>query len=466
MARLWAMYVEDEIGDATDRFQREISSAGFEVARAYSAEEARACLSEVSRDGRLVDLIVLDRKLPPGQGSPATETVGDRLFEELEAQYPDSPIVVLTGFSDEDFALLVLQRENTLELGVPNSVQRVVHIKKGKALQFRETLQKVGGALQRTEGIALEGAPAARPARRVLKRVGQLFDGAVVHVKPATGGASDASVWLCDVESLDGRWLTSVVVKIGARDEPRPSGGFMASVPAANAAQPMHFVSGACGGATGHVAPLAGRGTSSLAEVLGADETEAVEAVGKVVALLDQVHLAVMSLPLSQFVEPLVEWSRAREIANSFDIPLPPESLPVPTHHGCLHGDLHPGNVLMNGGQPVFIDFDRQRSGSLLIDSMSLALGAVFNKEGPLRNAVPDAELVESCLLGSGDESIWFAACFATWSQRGFGERERWAGLLAYCLRQLKYPDVLTDDDRRTLALNLARRSSEALEDS
>lgn len=466
MARLWALYAEDEVGKATDRFQREITSAGFDVVRAYSSREALTALAEASARGEIVDLIVLDRQLPEVLGDRAVEHTGDRLFEEIEAQYPDTPIIVLTGFSDEDFALLVLQRRNTLDLGLPNEIQRICHFKKGKALNFREALARIGGALRQTEDIALEGAPENRATRRVLKRVGQLFGGVVVRARPAASGSSDADVWLCEVFAHDGRWLTSVVVKIVPQDSARPAGGFMASVPQANAAQPLHRIEGACGGLGGHVAPLAGRELASIADVLLTDEASAVEAASSVVRLLDGIPAAMISLTLDEFVAPLIEWARAEEIAQEHGILLPDRQLSVPTHHGCLHGDLHPGNVLMDSRRPVFIDFDRQRSGSLILDYLSLALGAVFNKAGPLRAKPPTVAVVEQVVAGPGDGSTWYGACAASWDIRQFGHRERWSGLLAFTLRQLKYDDILEDSARRSLAIQSANRASAVLIDS
>lgn len=466
MARPWALYVEDELGEATDRFQREIADAGFEVVRAYSAAEARTVLAEVETTHGMVDLVVLDRKLPEQVGDRAAESTGDDLFRQVEAAYPDVPMIVLTGFSDEDFALLVLQRRNVLELGLDEPVQRVTHIKKRQALEFRKVLRTLGAALRQTEDVALEGPVTSRPTRRVLKRAGQLFGGAVVDARPAVGGLSDAAVWLCDVVANDGRLLTSVVVKTGVHGDVRPSGGFMASIPPASAALPSHMLAGACGGACGHVAPLAGKESVSLADLLASDEVGAVDAVAHVLEILDGVASATTSLRLDGFVASLVDWPRAEKIAAGFAIDLPNPGLPVPTHQGCLHGDLHPGNVLLVHGRPVFIDFDRQRSGSLIVDSLSLALGAIFNKAAPFRDRVPSLDLVESWIRGGAEPSTWLGACARSWSARGFGERERWAAVLAYALRQLKYPDVLEDTARRTLAVGLAGRASMVLRES
>lgn len=463
MARPWALYVEDEVGEATDRFEREIAEAGFVVVRAHNAAEAQACLADVVASNGLVDLVVLDRKLPEQDGDRAVESTGDSLFQAVEANFPDSPIIVLTGYSDEDFALLVLQRRNALDIGQEDLTQRVVHFKKSQSLEFRRQLRAIGAALRETEDVALEGPVAAQPTRRVLKRVGQLFGGAEVNARPAVGGLSDAAVWICAVVARDGRALTSVVVKTGAFGDARPSGGFMASVPPANAAQPIHLISGACGGACGHVAPLAGAESVSLADLLASDEPRAVDAVARVVAVLDGVDSATTSLPLQDFVAPLIDWARAEQVAVGLAIELPSPDLPIPTHRGCLHGDLHPGNVLLVEERPVFIDFDRQRVGSLILDGISLALGAVFNKAGPMRDRVPTVVDVEAAVCGEQGASAWVSACAASWSVRGFGQRERWAGVLAYALRQLKYTDVLDDADCRALAVGLARRASEVL---
>ena len=240
----------------------------------------------------------------------------------------------------------------------------------------------------------------------------------------------------------------------------------MASVPPPNAAQPTHRIEGACGGLSGHVAPLAGREPASIADILLTNQASAVAAVSSVVRLLDEIPAAMISLPMNEFVAPLIEWARAEEIAQEHGILIPDRHLLVPTHQGCLHGDLHPGNVLMDSERPVFIDFDRQRSGSLIMDYLSLALGAVFNKAGPLSANPPTLADVEQVVSGPGDDSTWYGACSASWDTREFGQRERWSALLAFALRQLKYDDILEDSARRSLAIQLANRASAVLLES
>ena len=88
------LLVEDESHDAAfiQRMLAEWPSARFEVEHCTRLAEALERLTETT-----FDVVLLDLSLPDSQGLPT--------FEAVQQHAPGMPIVVLSGFDDEDVAL-------------------------------------------------------------------------------------------------------------------------------------------------------------------------------------------------------------------------------------------------------------------------------------------------------------------------------------------------------------------------
>src|SRR5438093_6963870 len=76
---------------------------GFEVQVATSGEQALAWLTEgASQDERSYEAIVLDNKLP--------DYYGLELLARLKERAPNTPIIMVTGYRDDELALEALRR--------------------------------------------------------------------------------------------------------------------------------------------------------------------------------------------------------------------------------------------------------------------------------------------------------------------------------------------------------------------
>ena len=132
------------------------------------------------------------------------------------------------------------------------------------------------------------------------------------------------------------------------------------------------------------------------------------------------------------------------------------ETLPVQASQGCIHGDLHCGNVLVKSdGDAVLIDFGDTGLGFNALDPIALELSLVFHPDAEklgLRNSlitnlhswldterfVQDARLLPMV-----------TACRDWAHDVGGGDISVWASAYAYALRQLKYETI---DPRITVA--------------
>lgn len=460
------LYVDDEETEPIASFAEVLRHAGFEVVRAKCASEAEAFVA--SDEGQELGLVVLDRKIPVDVGGVAAEAVGDGLFAAVNERLTDIPIIVLSGYTDEEHARWVLQRPGDL-FAHGAVIRRFQHYRKGDSLEFQQAVAEVGHALVDIEAIELRGAGEDRSVRRLLKRVGQTYGGTLVRAAATEDGLSTASVWLCDVLSSDGRSLARLVVKVGSFGSAKPTGGFLASIRHNMRATPTEVIGGFCGGLAGVVAPLAGSDAKPLNALLRSSEADAGEVATEVLAELSRVPSAQRLLPLSEVVAPLVAWPDLVSRLESAAIAVPASDLAVNVSVSQVHGDLHPGNILFDAEQGVcIIDFDSQFVGSAAYDALTLGLGAIFHKAGGLRENKWDGDSIVSVLHG-GDAADatgrWVERCVAACAARELAEgREYWAVLLAYASRQLGFPDVIKMPALRELAGQIAAAASEQLQ--
>lgn len=467
MSNRSVLYVEDEDAEPVPSFTALLESSGFAITRARSAQEARVFLRE-ERAAEL-DLVVLDRKIPSRSGGVASEAVGDALFSEINDRHVDIPIVVLSGYTDEDHARWVLQRPGDLHLSGA-VVRRFQHYRKGDSIEFQASVEAIGRCLMATDAVELEGSVVGFSKRRLLKRVAQLLGGTAIRARASDEGHTDALVWLCEVMSADGRRVANVAVKAVPVGGAKPTGGFMASIRSNMRSTPTDVVQGCCGGLVGVVSPLAGAGARPLQAVLLADESAAHGVALSVLGELALLDRSQRQVPVSDVGNGYFGWAAACDRLRQFGLVPPDESLPVHVTFVQAHGDLHPGNVLVLEEQPpCVIDFDSQFAGSAVFDPLMLGLGAVFNRAGALRSVEWTVEAIVSVLRGEEPIDLagrWVRLAVDACLDRQLVRREFWAVLLVYCAKQLKYDDVVDEPRLRQLAIALAELSLSRLADS
>lgn len=462
-----AILVEDEPSAA--RFTTDaLTTAGFDVV-VYT--DALSAQEHVDSTADLIDLLVLDRRLPLRAGEAPSDTVGDDLLTAMLLKHPDLVAIVFSGHTGFEHLQFATTERGVVSLGTEAFVfDRVRLFEKGQSLEFDEYVMKVHTALSALQDIQITGIdPAELTAhnRRLLRRVAFEFGGSSIDARALAGGLTESPVWLCSIESQHGS-TARVVVK--RQIKTREPGGFQNLCPAQITAGVVGTIRGFCGGFYVTIQQLVGSNPAPLLGLINTDQATAVEATTALREFLGQMSIGQrVNVSIEEIAMPFGSWATLTERGAHFGVDVPPGSRIAATRSAPRHGDLHPGNVLVAEGRPVIIDFDSQTTGSQLIDVLALQLGPLFHPDSPLFGAAWPT--IDQCdLFGSGaflDDcpSPDYFALLADWSaQSRTSAREHSALVLAYALRQLKYPDVLANDLTRSRAIALARWAANRLD--
>lgn len=467
MPRFRAILVEDELSAAqftTDA----LVIAGFDVV-VYA--DALAAQEHVASTADLIDLLVLDRRLPFRPGEAPSDEVGDDLLTAMLLKHPDLVAVVFSGHTGFEHLQFATTERGVVSLGNDAFVfDRVRLFEKGQSLEFDEYVAKVHVALSALQDIQITGIdPAELTAhnRRLLRRVAFEFGGNSIDAHPLDGGLTDSPVWLCAIESNQGS-TARVVAK--RQIKTREPGGFQNLCPAQITAGVVGTIRGFCGGFYVTVQQLVGSNPAPLLELIDTDEVTAVQATTILRESLGQMSTGQrVNVSIEEIAAPFLSWATVVERGTRFGIEVPPGSRIAATMSAPRHGDLHPGNVLVADGHPVIIDFDSQTTGSQIIDVLALQLGPLFHPDSPFFGAAwPTLDQCEQfgsdAFLDDCPAPDYFAL-LADWSdQSRTSAREHSALVLAYAVRQLKYPDVLANDLARSRAVALGRWAAARLD--
>ena len=112
------LIVDDELAIRMP-IRRALLQAGLEVIEAADGEEAIAALRE-GDNALMVDAVLCDIRMPKIDGTD--------LIPYLRAQYPSSPVIVLTGYPDIEVALKLMKAGVRDYLVKPTSKQELLKV--------------------------------------------------------------------------------------------------------------------------------------------------------------------------------------------------------------------------------------------------------------------------------------------------------------------------------------------------
>jgi two-component system, cell cycle sensor histidine kinase and response regulator CckA len=119
------LVVDDEV-DLITIFGRTLRRAGYRVLSAVNGEEA---LRVVEQEAGKIDLVISDVVMP--------KMAGRELAWRLHEQYPQIPIVLLSGYADRDAALEMMEHDQPRFLEKPIDLAELEDV-------VREILSDVG----------------------------------------------------------------------------------------------------------------------------------------------------------------------------------------------------------------------------------------------------------------------------------------------------------------------------------
>ena len=310
------------------------------------------------------------------------------------------------------------------------------------------TLNFRGMDLQLSEG-------SLRCLRIVTRRVGAV----AAEVVQLTGGRSRARVVQVNMRNEAGFSIQLAAAKLDSgeaiKDEGVAFAKYAQRLPPGVFPHKIDMIEkGACGHG-GIFYRLAEDFKRSLFRVLSGSDHEAAAAV---IALKDGmkpwIDAASMKTTTIAEMRSRILWDPSFEkVKNEFGLDLDDvERMSVTFRNGCIHGDLHGSNVLVNDrSQPILIDFGDIGEGASCFDPVMLELSAIFH---------PDSVELEIASNLHGSLDLWpdrqaylqghpypeFHAACREWAYDSSGSD--FAVLVAaYCqiLRQLRFKSVPTD---------------------
>lgn len=465
MVRPIAVLVEDDPEQAAVSLEV-LRGQGFEV-RAFEA--AAPVLDYLARPQELVDLFVLDRRLPVQFGQPPADEVGDALLTQIRTEYPDARVIVFTGFASIEHVQETVRGSGQLPNHDGEAIDRVSVLQKHQSLEFQAQVKALHDLLQSLNDIEIVDGGVVVDAlhRRMIRRVGHYYGAASVDVRPLSGGLTEAAVWLCHRQGPQGP-LGPVVVKQVDRSTDTPA-VLTELVPRPRVATRLDTIAGLMAGGSLAVYQVAGENPVSVMSLLGTEPDRAAELVHQVWDDLSAVPAERKVQPIEEICAPIISWSKLAEILSENGIEVPAGSLTASVEIGIRHCDLHPENVLEVSGQAVLIDFDNCAYGAGGIDAITLLLSTLVHPGSPIRgDGWPSVAHIEAA-FGTADfcadhpAASWFRVLFDWVSQSCVGPREQWALVLAYAGRQLKYSDVRDEPEKLHRVLAIARRAAEEL---
>lgn len=463
-----ALLIEDDPQQA-EVSQRVLETAGFAVRSFNSIAPARDYL-RTSTD--LIDLFVLDRRLPVNAGEPATDEFGDELLMEVRSNHPDARLVVFTGFATIRHVQGSLQGSGQLPAQDGQPIDRVTVLEKDQSLEFKEQVEQFRQLLQTLEDIEIVAPTGAAPLcaleKRALRRLAFDYRAVSISVASLDAGLTGASVWRCEINRVEG-CIAKVVAK--RVKSPGSSGGLSELLPGAYTAAKVRTLSGLMAGGHLNVLQLAGESPYALMDIIAERPAQAVELARPLWNALHRVAARQQILTLAKLCESLIEWQCLSELLSPYGIQTPVGSHSLTTHVGLRHGDLHPGNVLIDNEQAILIDFDAETFAAGALDPIIMLISTLVHPASPIRGvAWPAVSEITSTFatvdFGRGHPcEPWFRAVHQWIEECRTSEREYWALVLAYAGRQLRYQDVLEDPETVDRLVAIANRAADALAD-
>lgn len=464
-----AVLVEDDPEQA-EVSRGVLEAAGFTVSYFGSITPAQ---NYIRVSCELIDLFVLDRRLPMTVGEPAADEFGDELLKEVRSRFPDARLIVFTGFATIRHLQDSLHGGGQLPTQGANAIDRITVLEKDQSLEFKEQVEQYRSLLQSIDDIEVVTCPGADPLdvldKRVLRRLAFDYRAVSISATALGGGLTGASVWRCTINRSEGHVATVVAKLVKSLGLP---GGLAELLPRANTTATVRTMSGLMGGRYLNVLQQAGEAPYALMDIIADDPDRAVELARPIWVALNGVSAHQSRLTLAELCKTLIPWDRLREVLRVYGIKTPASTLSVTSQIGIRHGDLHPGNILIDNERAVLIDFDSEDFAAGALDPITLLISTLVHPESPIRgDGWPSVDEISSLFgtpqFGRGHAcEPWFAGVQGWVDECRSSDREFWALVLAYAGRQLKYQDVLSDQQTVDRVVAIASRAAESLGDS
>lgn len=451
------LVVEDE-EDFFENIGQAFSDLGVqcEVTWAQSRDSA---LREASNG--FFDLTVLDQKIPTIDGAlDAHVDHGRAVWDELYNSSPGMPVLILTALSADDIISTVVRRSKHQRIwGGVTKFPTVEHVRKSNFEKFPEIIASYISSIDALRDIEVQvhdGTNLDEQQRRLCQLFVSRNNGVRCKVRKLSGGLSGSAVYHLFVFDSYGGKIQNAVLKVGTKemvDAENENLGLINRLQAAASPrllESLYFGVKDLAAIAYQLAEGYDRNIFDLIEKYPGDLPAALAGISNQrqswVDAKSQMRKSVADVRRTVLAD-----ASAAELSKTYGLDWLPafESRTLQVHWGCIHGDLHGENILLNNDcLPVFIDYGDVREGPLAMDWMTLECSSLFHPGAPSFDLVsaervsPESWNETSSYSSNAHLTAFFSGCRERAAGEGLLPRELIAAAYSYVLRQLKYEDT------------------------
>jgi CheY-like chemotaxis protein len=407
--------------------------------------------------GHTFDVIVLDLKLPT-KDDQLDEEVDHGVFVCTEAQKlaRNTPIFVFTAFgTSEVYSKKLMPLATKEDVFGDGAVSVMSAIKKEDLPDLIAEIKTISEKLRSISQVELVGdEERGEVENRLIRVLARRRNASVVELKQLSGGLSGSSVWKFELRDQHGATSQLGVAKLGIMDELlSEKKGYTENIQSLQLGgyAPILDHAQGCTGANGAVFfRLADHCPHDLIEVIRTDPARASSVVQKLRQIQEPwLHnRPTTMLKASDIRRTLVSDDQLSVIVKEYQfISDQLFDARVLSARMCpQHGDLHGANVLVTSKfDPVLIDYGRVGIAPASLDPLTLELSIFFH---------PSSEVLDKSWLSIEAIRYWrdvdryaegcpyidVLKALRNWQNEvRAGERETFATLFSYCLRQFRF---------------------------
>lgn len=435
-----------------------------------------------SRDSAIIvlgkesfDLTILDLKIPTIDGAlDANAEHGNFVLHKARELAPGTPILILTGSSAEGFIDSFLNHSEQVGIwGKQDKMPTIRFLPKSKLDQLSGFLDPIFSGVRAVQDIELhkeDHLELSWEEDRLIRIFVRRRGGVSCRVSSLSQGLSGAKVFLVAIYNATGIIHLNTVLKIGTRE--------MVNKEWENYDQhAQRLIPGATprlledvqfgGGRFAAISySLAESYTKTAFDLLQEAPEHTESMIITAARLLErwQADIGQTRLTIADVRRRMLSDDKVQKLIADYGLDWIShfESRNVQVRWGCIHGDLHGGNLLVDADNtPVIIDYGDVGNGPAAMDWVVLELSCIFHPDGTARNSswpsIQDCANWANPNLFSKDSLFapFIMACRGVANNVAAGPREVSASAYSYLLRQLKYPD--TNKDTILALLNSVR---------
>jgi hypothetical protein len=456
-----------------------IAGAPENLTVAKSRDSAIKAMNDAALKAEFYDIFILDLSIPPTDHRGVDHVDhGMAVLNHAQHCAPRTPVYILTRADANPIVNKLLLRAEKIDVwGDQRLISTLQLWPKIIMDELFDELRLVARCVAETDEIAIDtrgvNLQLSPQQRRVLRVFARRRESRSCEVSALAGGLSGSRVFRVTARDDTGHIHIVAAGKIAdietVDDEAQRFDQHVQQLRSGAFPTKIEVVRSGAGLSAGVFYWLLNADSQSLFSFLAVDPEQAATVVAKVQNLTQPWINGEATVEVADIRRRLVGDEEAAELVRThgltWDVDF--EAKLIQTKWACLHGDLHGGNVLVDGnGTPLLIDFSEVGRGAAPIDPITLELSLLFHPDfQQIRGAWPPidtaARWADISRYTQGCPCPAFIEACRKWSHAvAAGDGEVYASAYAYLLLQLRYSN--TDKKLISTLLDAVQQSFKA----